>query len=177
MTSKTSQGEPGGAVSPQLLAVAWGICAADALDLVSLTLYETDDQAADVCEEWNTADDRPPNLYRVVQVQILAVSPAPREQDRTQWHKNELKEFERQRTESEDEIWESVLRAVQRAWPEPHDYGDSPLELIAELIDERDELQRRRDSLAEMLEKRDAIIANRSLLSPPQTPDPPKEQT
>jgi hypothetical protein len=60
-------------------------------------------------------------------------------------------EDERQRTEAENEIWEDVLRAVQRAWPEPRSYGDSPIELIAELIDERDGCRAQGEAMRELL--------------------------
>lgn len=33
--------------------------------------------------------------------------------------------------------WDEIIKACQQAWPEPVGYAQSPLELIARLIDER----------------------------------------
>jgi len=49
-----------------------------------------------------------------------------------------VSEHHRLLNEAVDEAWDDVLRAVQRAWPEPQSYADCPTELIARLIDERD---------------------------------------
>jgi len=50
---------------------------------------------------------------------------------------NELVGFS---VQSADEVWDEVLRACRAAWPGTTvSYGQSPIELITRLIDERDE--------------------------------------
>ena len=60
------------------------------------------------------------------------------EHERAERWMREAAEMRRQGETAVDEVWDDVLAAVQRAWPEPQSYGECPTELIARLIDERD---------------------------------------
>lgn len=54
----------------------------------------------------------------------------------------------------EDQIWDEIASVCQQAWPKKTlAWSQSPIELIVQIIDERDALQRRVEALTELLER------------------------
>ena len=109
-----------------------------------------------------TPHKRDRHCYSIAQLMehIAALRTRAREaEERAERVERELDEAQEELDDTGNRVWDEVLAAVRNAWGEDRPYNDSPCELIAKIIDERDEAREQREDLA------NEILAGRSDLA------------